>query len=79
MARGFSPAVSGRLVRRQSWPGSSAPGSARRTSQFALRADPVRACHSSAGYEPPEYVAKEEGVSHTVTRTTSNPASLVRE
>ncbi len=66
-------------MRWQSWPGSSAPGSARQTSQVALRADPVRACHSSAGVHSPEYVANEEGVSHTVTRTTSNPASLARE
>ncbi len=39
-------------VRHQSWPGSSAPGSARRTSQVALRADPVRAWFSSAGRWP---------------------------
>ncbi len=34
---------------RQSWPGSSTPGSARPTSQVALRADPVRAWLSGAG------------------------------
>ncbi len=35
-----------RPMRWQSWPGSSAPRSARQTSQVALRADPVRACPS---------------------------------
>jgi hypothetical protein len=40
-------------MRRQSWPGSSAPGSGSADLTVALRADPVRACLSEAGRKPP--------------------------
>ncbi len=44
--------MSGRPMRRQTWPGSSAPGSGSADLTVALRADPVRACLSEAGRQP---------------------------